>query len=250
MAVGGIPAVVATVFDQVNGQAAAGLYASGLIGMTSQHPEARAWLTSRLRATGPANATGFWEAGQLDGYACVRRFRGRDIHAYFTGGRADVRAAPAMQAMLAAEGVMGAHGTPRMPTFVYKAVGDELSPVAETDALVRRLCAAGARILYRRNGAGDHAAEWVNGRAAAFAFLASVLEESFEVRYGLGAGCEVYNVSIDLTTAATAGAAAAGGWWSGGGGDAVLRDAPERDPGSLRVVGEAGESERGSGVVN
>jgi len=107
--------------------------------------------------------------------------------------------------VFAADGVMGTYGTPRMPTFVYKAVRDELSPVEETDALVRRHCGRGARIVYRRNAAGDHLAEWVNGRAAAFAFLASVLDETFEAVYGDG-GCEVRNVSIDLT----GGAAAAG----------------------------------------
>jgi len=98
MALGGLPPVVSTVFDRINGGPAAGLYASGLIGMTSQHPAARAWLSARLRTSGPHNATGFWEAGRLDGAACVARFRGRDVTAYFEGGRADLLEAPVMAA--------------------------------------------------------------------------------------------------------------------------------------------------------
>jgi secretory lipase len=158
MALGGLPPIVSSVFDQINGKPAAGLYASGLIGMSSQHPAAREWLHSRLKTTGPANATGFWEAGRLDGFACVERFKNRDIHEYFVNGRDDLHA-PVMEAMFAADGVMGVHGTPRMPTFVYKAVHDELSPVGETDDLVRKHCRNGARIIYHRNRAGDHQSE-------------------------------------------------------------------------------------------
>ena len=111
--------------------------------------------------------------------------------------------------MFAADGVMGVHGTPRMPTFVYKAIADELSPVSETDALVRKHCANGARIIYNRNAAGDHQAEWVNGRPAAFGFLSSVLDEQFDVVFGPVGGCEVHNISINLT----ANAAKVGGFF-------------------------------------
>jgi hypothetical protein len=198
VALGGLPPIVASVFDQINGGPAAGLYASGLLGMTSQHPAARAWLESRLRTSGPYNASGFAAAGRLGGAACVAAFRGLDIPSFFVGGRADLREAPVMAAMFAADGEMGRHGTPRMPVFAYKAVADELSPVRETDELVRALCAAGASILYHRNAAGDHQAEWVNGRPAAMAFLAGVLDGDFEMEYGTSPGCTVRNVSIDL----------------------------------------------------
>jgi hypothetical protein len=41
---------------------------------------------------------------------------------------------------------MGYHGVPSMPVFVYKAIQDEFSPVADTDTLVERYCGVGANI--------------------------------------------------------------------------------------------------------
>jgi hypothetical protein len=51
---------------------------------------------------------------------------------------------------------MGTHGTPSMPIFVYKAVADEISPIADTDALVKQFCDAGVSITYVRDSFGEH----------------------------------------------------------------------------------------------
>lgn len=51
---------------------------------------------------------------------------------------------------------MGLHGVPSMPLFVYKAVADEISPIADTDALVDQFCNDGVTITYVRDAAGEH----------------------------------------------------------------------------------------------
>jgi hypothetical protein len=51
---------------------------------------------------------------------------------------------------------MGRIGTPQMPLFVYKSVNDEISPVADTDKLVKQFCAAGVSIKYIREATGEH----------------------------------------------------------------------------------------------
>jgi hypothetical protein len=71
---------------------------------------------------------------------------------------------------------MGFHGVPNMPLFVYKAIQDTLSPIADTDALVETYCNYGTNILYQRNTVGGHEADSINGDASAFAWLVSLLE--------------------------------------------------------------------------
>ncbi|KAJ2965771.1 hypothetical protein NQ176_g10457 [Zarea fungicola] len=54
------------------------------------------------------------------------------------------------------ENALGFGDTPKIPMFLYKSVGDEISPIAETDALVDKYCAAGATIQYQRDQHSDH----------------------------------------------------------------------------------------------
>lgn len=50
----------------------------------------------------------------------------------------------------------GGHGTPSIPLLVYKAVDKETWPIAETDALVNKLCNHVIKIMYVRNTFGEH----------------------------------------------------------------------------------------------
>jgi hypothetical protein len=88
---------------------------------------------------------------------------------------------------------MGYHGTPVMPIYAYKAIADELSPVADTDALVARYCGVGANIVYERNTVGGHLADFFNGLPAMMNFLGEVLEGSYQ-----HVGCTVRNVTVAI----------------------------------------------------
>ena len=104
------------------------------------------------------------------------------------------------------DGYMGYHGVPRMPIFIYKAVNDELSDIADTDALVKRFCGVGANILYHRNLAGNHNQELVNGRQRAFSFLVSILSGDYWTDQGYSTmGCTISNVTYNIAPYM--------GWW-------------------------------------
>ena len=194
VALGGLTPNVTSVTDYINGGECAGLVPAGLLGLATQHPDAYRWILRRLR---PATAARFLSAQHLTAAQAIAQFRREDIYRYFVGGYHDVRTARVMRAMYDTDGFMGYHGVPRMPVFVYKAVGDELSPVADTDALVTRFCGVGANILYHRNTAGGHNEELVNGRQRAFAWLSSVLDGSYDQLYS-AMGCTTVNVTYNI----------------------------------------------------
>ena len=89
---------------------------------------------------------------------------------------------------------MGYHGTPEMPLFIYKAISDELTPIASTDELVDRYCNVGVNIIYERNTIGGHEAEEINGDKAAFEWLSEVLSGTYD-----HTGCTIRNTSYNVT---------------------------------------------------
>jgi len=106
MALGGLTPNVTTVGETINKADSAGLLPSGLIGITSQHPDARKWLESRLKTTGPFNSTGFFTAAFLTGTMCAWVYQYQNVYDYFIGGQADLDA-PVMRDMFNEDGVMG-----------------------------------------------------------------------------------------------------------------------------------------------
>lgn len=84
-----------------------------------------------------------------------------------------------------------------MLLFAYKAAGDLISPITDTDKLVERYCAAGANIVYQRNAVGGHSAEATNGHPAAEAWLNAALNGTLAKMY-ITEGCAVQNVSVIL----------------------------------------------------
>jgi hypothetical protein len=45
---------------------------------------------------------------------------------------------------------MGRHGTPGLPVFAYMSVGNEISPIADTDKLLQQFCDQGISVTYVR----------------------------------------------------------------------------------------------------
>lgn len=90
---------------------------------------------------------------------------------------------------------MGLHGVPQMPVYAYKAINDQISVIADTDALIASFCEQGANILYQRNTVGTHGSEEINGDPAATAFLDAVLTGTYAESYAT-TGCTVENVTV------------------------------------------------------
>jgi len=165
--------------------------------MLNQFPPAYNWILSHLKDSGPFNKTGFLATLKMDVAEAWSTYAFQDISQYFKNGFDDVFA-PLPLAVINSDGIMGRHGTPKMPVFAHKAINDEISAVAETDKLIDRFCAAGANILYHRNTAGFHLDEATNGHPAAEAFIDAVLKGTYAQSYKTS-GCTVLTVTVSYT---------------------------------------------------
>jgi hypothetical protein len=76
---------------------------------------------------------------------------------------------PAVRKVIA-ENVMGTR-KPGSPTYFYQGIFDELALTPPVDALVKKYCAEGVTIQYRRIPIGDHVTVAVQGAPGALAYV-------------------------------------------------------------------------------
>ncbi|KAK0713719.1 secretory lipase-domain-containing protein [Lasiosphaeria miniovina] len=193
-AIGGLAPDVAAAGPQLSQTQVAGLLVQGLIGVTSQYPEQRAYLVSRLNPSGPYNGTEFFWASYMSGWQSLLYFCYVDIFAYFIGGQADLQDVRIVN-MFLKEGTLGRFGLPNTKMFVYHALDDDMAPIKDTDALVERFCGDGANVLYHRNHWGGHNDELTNGRQRALDFLGDVLDGT-NILSAPATGCQTVDVTF------------------------------------------------------
>jgi hypothetical protein len=168
---------------------------NSLVGSTlGGFPDQRAFLVSKLKTTGPYNATTFLAVQNMSFVEAFLTFRGQDISEYFVYGWDDIFS-PGIQEMYDIQGRMGSHGVPRMPLFVYQAIGDQFCAVGWTDALMAKYCKSGANIQYERNEIGDHLTEYQNGHTRALDWLESVFNGT-NIQTRPGSHCQVVDLSV------------------------------------------------------
>ncbi|KAJ5929276.1 hypothetical protein N7454_007124 [Penicillium verhagenii] len=197
-ALGGLTPNITSVMDTVSGGYSAGLIPEAILGIASQYPATYKYLVGQLNAEGKYNRTTFLAAAKMTLSEASEFFVLEDVFDYFVDGEATFKAA-VVQHALNRDGYMGYHGVPQTPIYAYKAINDEVSPIADTDALVERYCGVGVNILYERNTIGGHSAEGLNGHASALAFVAAVLGGTYSKTYET-TGCTIKNVTIDLSS--------------------------------------------------
>lgn len=194
-AIGGVVANMSADLANFNGTAIAGDLVSVILGLMAEYPEARVYFESRLV---PATAADFLATynrtlGQATSY-----FAFKDIYKYFINGLEDLYSSPVMQRIYARDTVLGTHGVPDIPLYVYKAIGDTYCPVRETDALVDKYCASAADVTYQRNAVGGHVSEINNGQPGALEWIWGVFNETFVPRMR----CSIENVAVNISNAA------------------------------------------------
>lgn len=143
---------------------------------------------------GPYTAANFLAAENYTLSQAESSYEFQDIYRYFVDGLSDI-SGPEVSAVVDQDGVMGLHGVPQMPVYVYKAINDQISGIADTDALVASFCEQGANILYQRNTVGTHGSEQINGDPAATLFLDAVLTGTYADSYAT-TGCTIQNVTV------------------------------------------------------
>jgi hypothetical protein len=194
MAIGGCVPNVTEARNNLTGTPYAGILPGLYLGLTSEDEEARAYLVSRLNMASPDNATAFLADSNLTATQAFATYANKDLYAYFKNGRADLEA-PILTKAADRNWYQGYHGVPQMPTFVYKAIGDDFSTVNSTDALVKRWCDINVNVEYQRNTVGNHVTEILNGRQRALDWLGRIFEGTAAV-----GGCSVKNVTVDATS--------------------------------------------------
>lgn len=140
-------------FVRLDGTRFAGFAALFLAGLRRGYPELepalRAHLDSRYLAwLGAAERT--------PTFPLLARFAGRDIGAHSVRGLPALLAHPALRRVLA--DIHPGTRAPAMPMLVVQGVFDEVIAVADVDAHVARLAAAGARVHYLRDRCSTHLA--------------------------------------------------------------------------------------------
>lgn len=195
-ALGGLVDNGTDAIDDVSGSPFAGLIPLGLLGVTAQYPEVRAFVVDQLIDDGPYNKTTFLASLNVTVPEVFAVFANQTVWDYFRDGR-DIVYNPLLSHLLHTESTLGSHGVPQVPLFIYKAVHDQVTSIEGTDDLVQRYCRYGANVWYQRNTEGEHLSEVVNGKPRATQFLKDILDGAYEHK-----GCTVEDVTIDLISVA------------------------------------------------
>ncbi|ETS86247.1 hypothetical protein PFICI_00075 [Pestalotiopsis fici W106-1] len=191
-ALGGLVSSAASVWEATNKTLYAGNLVLILLGTMNEYPEFDAHVRSRLKTEGPRNADGFLEGLKMNSLLAFQAYANQDIYEYFVGGREAIESSEVYRRIRHTEWTLGFHGCPTMPLYIYKAVADEMTPIADTDEHVALYKRFGASILYERNTAGGHVPEIVNGQERAMKWLIDVLENSH-----VQEGVTIRDVSVD-----------------------------------------------------
>ncbi|KAI1805629.1 LIP-domain-containing protein [Daldinia bambusicola] len=201
-ALGGVVSDIGSMFAATNKTPLMGNLVLVLLGVMNEHPEVDAHLRSRLKPddAGPQSAAAFLKGRDMDSMLAFPAYAGQDVYGFFVGGKADIEDAEIMRRIRKVEWTLGFHGTPEIPLFVYKAVGDEFTPIADTDEHVAQFKRFGGPILYERNTVGNHMSEILNGQDRALEWLSGVLSGSQGTAQQ---GVEIRDVAVDVSAPPT-----------------------------------------------
>jgi hypothetical protein len=176
---------ISSVFQTINGGQDAGLAVSSLLGLSKQYANFSAWLSANLL---PQYALFFFEAAS----ACLEQgqviYNNTDLSPFFD---VPLLYADIPVSIIENTGIMGLHGIPKAPIASFKGTADEISVVADTDALMAQYCAEGVEIQYYRFINASHSEAGGYGFVAGWPWLVERLNG-----IPAPAGCQTYNLII------------------------------------------------------
>ena len=167
-AIGGVVPNITTVIAGINKQTVAGLIPAGVLGIASQYSEVARLLENEIR---PEYKAVFGDAANQCVTANILQFAFQDVVGMFKDPTVLYRD---QAKRILDENALG-QAIPQVPMYVYKSVRDEVSPVEETDALVRKYCAGGARIKYDRDLLSDHGSLALLGVGKSLVWLKEIM---------------------------------------------------------------------------
>jgi hypothetical protein len=193
VAVGGTTPNTTSALQAINTGSHIGLAFSATYGQSKAFPNFTNWLGESLV---PSKSAQFYSIAS----GCLSQASqssGQDFFTYFKNGEASFDE-DVPRSIYLWSGQMGLHGTPTAPMLVYKSTGDEISPVEDTDDLVKKYCGAGARIEYHRDLVGTHETEAISGSASALEWISDRLKGK-----AVSSGCSTKNVLLSSLSAET-----------------------------------------------
>lgn len=168
VALGGLIANVTNVIASIDDSLYTGLGFSGIQGLCNGYPDFSSLVESSFAST--AKQAEFTSIAQGCLLQALLYGADKKMASYFTDYNALIHD-PLVQTVLNETGQMGQTGVPTMPMYIYKPIGDEVSPIADSDYVYNALCAKGASIEYRKNLVGEHDSESVLGSGSALAWI-------------------------------------------------------------------------------
>jgi len=170
-AAGGVVPNINTTLFAVNKGLTAGLIASGMEGLSHEYKGLNDALSSMLVSK---ESKAFAAVNQRCLSSNTLVFEGQDVLHRYLGNttifQGDTIATEVIEANRLGQFV------PSIPLLIYKGSGDEISPIAETDKLVRYYCDGGASVEYLVHEGADHEEALVQGVPDALFWLKDILD--------------------------------------------------------------------------
>ncbi|KAB8233244.1 hypothetical protein ETB97_003193 [Aspergillus alliaceus] len=163
-ALGGTVPKIDTVIEAVNKGVFVGLVPAGIQGLANEYPDVQKLLADGLK---PSMMAEFNKTQNMCLAGDLVHYLGKDIYS-FTKDPNIFKQPVAVEVINANS--MG-QNVPKIPLLVYKSVGDEISPVKDTDSLIHTYCQGGASVEYKRDELSEHASLEITGSADAMIWL-------------------------------------------------------------------------------
>jgi hypothetical protein len=168
-ALGGTVPSIPPVIEATSGTALAGLIPTGMQGLAHQYPEIAQLLDEQIL---PEFKQMFEDVKSQCFVPNILDFFNKEVPPMFKDASV-IGQEPA--ASILAANALGNHA-PKMPLFVYKSTADQVSPVGETDALVKSYCSGGTVVTYNRDIISEHGSMAITGATSALAWLIDRME--------------------------------------------------------------------------
>ncbi|KAH7245208.1 putative secretory lipase [Fusarium tricinctum] len=185
-ALGGTVPKITSVIKSINKSPLAGIIPAGMIGLGQQYPELGAIL----------------DAGVLPKYkakfdAVAKQCFVADVLSFFSQDVVSMLKDPAIlnqepAKSILEENALGKH-SPSIPLFIYKSIQDQVSPIKDTDDLVKTYCSGGTKIQYNRDLISEHGSLAIVGAGKALSWLIDIMNGK-----GEPSQCRTNNVVTSL----------------------------------------------------
>ncbi|EFY97730.1 secretory lipase family protein [Metarhizium robertsii] len=169
-AVGGTVPNITNALTSINKGLFAGLIPTGILGLSAEYPDVAQLVQDHLKLE---KSEAFLKAGTRCLLANAAAYLLKDIIDMFDDRNFMYQNKIVVQVLN--ENALGKK-TPKIPLYWYKSVFDQVSPIADSDAVVKKYCDGGASVEYVRDIASEHGSYAVMGAPKALYWLKNIMK--------------------------------------------------------------------------